>query len=163
MTRQHYTPEQRAEAVGLAMTVGARAAGRQTGIPFGLIARWSKRPDLVPVLLESRQQVADRLWLTIQEGTSAVLEGLKDPKQRLSDRASALRVAIEAHALLTGTSTANIATSTTTRAADALTPEEQEQASAFLRMVTSATDDELRAYIEHHGLRAMFGKEGVDV
>jgi len=110
MTRErHVWPaETRAEAVGLAMSVGVKEAGRRLGVPYRTISHWMGRPDVQAMIVRSQDDVAARLWEAITIGTDAVLEGLRDPKAGLGDKASALRIVMESHALLSGRATANV-------------------------------------------------------
>lgn len=140
LDRKRYSHEQRAKAVGLSLTIGARAAGRQLGIPFGLVARWAKRPELAMIVVRSRQQVADSMWQAIADGTAQVATGLLDPKARLGEKAQALRVLIEAHALMTGGATQNIdlhANGIT----DGLSEDEKDQARELLMTLARANLD----------------------
>lgn len=93
-----HDPARKAEAIGLAMTLGADEAAARTGIPRRTISRWLTREETP----EPPASVVDRLWQAVEVGTDAVLAGLADPRSRLSDRARALEVASRAHALLTG-------------------------------------------------------------
>jgi hypothetical protein len=111
MTRT-YTAEERAAAVGLAMSIGPLRAARQLGIPPRTLAHWRAGErhgsDVAPIIAASRQDLARRLWEGVTAGVDAVLEGLHDPHQRLGDRARALEVVMNAHQLLTGGSTSNV-------------------------------------------------------
>jgi hypothetical protein len=112
MAMREYTAEQRAEAVGLAMSVGPKKAALQLGIPIRTVSAWRAGErhggDLAPIVAASRQDLARMLWQGVEAGVAAVLEGLHDPHQRLGDRARALEVVMNAHQLLTGGSTANV-------------------------------------------------------
>jgi hypothetical protein len=107
-----YTAEERAEAVGLAMSVGPKKAALQLGIPIRTVSAWRAGErhgsDVAPIIAASRQDLARMLWQGVEAGVAAVLEGLHDPHQRLGDRARALEVVMNAHQLLTGGSTANV-------------------------------------------------------
>jgi hypothetical protein len=101
-----YTEAQKAEAVGLAIAIGDKAAGERTGIPRRTVSYWRSRPDSAPLLnaaiVETSQDVAARLWRAVEVGTDQVLSGLQDPKARLGEKAKALEIVQHAHALLTG-------------------------------------------------------------
>jgi transposase-like protein len=111
MTRT-YTAEERAAAVGLAMSIGPLRAARQLGIPPRTLAHWRRGErhgtDITPIVAASRQELARMLWQGVEAGVTAVLEGLHDPRQRLADRARALEVVMNAHALLTGGPTSRV-------------------------------------------------------
>jgi transposase-like protein len=103
--RRHYSAETRSEAVGLALSVGVKEAGRRLGIPYRTVSHWLARPEAQVAITRSRDDVAAKLWEAVTVGTEAVLAGLRDPKARLSDKAQALRVVAEQYALLTGGAT----------------------------------------------------------
>ena len=109
MTR--WTPDQRADAIGRALAVGADKASEMTGIPRRTISSWLSgerpAPELDVIRANSRSDVAARLWEAVVVGTDAVLEGLRDPKARLGDKAQALRIVAEQYALLTGGATSH--------------------------------------------------------
>jgi hypothetical protein len=111
MTRT-YTAEERAAAVGLAMSIGPMRAAHQLGYPVRTVTAWRRgenhKSDLAPIVAASRQELARRLWEGVTAGVDAVLEGLHDPRQRLADRARALEVVMNAHALLTGGVTSRV-------------------------------------------------------
>ena len=111
MTRT-YTAEERAAAIGLAMSIGPLRAARQLNIPPRTVAAWRRGErhgsDVAPIVAASRQELARRLWEGVEAGVTAVLEGLHDPRQRLADRARALEVVMTAHALLTGGVTSRV-------------------------------------------------------
>lgn len=106
-----YTDQERADAVGLALAIGAKKAAAQLSIPRRTISSWLLRPstEMQAAIVSSRQDVAARLWEAVSAGTEAVLEGLRDPKARLGDKASALRIVVEAHALVAGQPTSRVA------------------------------------------------------
>ena len=133
-----YTAQQRAEAVGLALAVGPVKAGESLGIPVRTVASWTngERKELAPIIAASRQQIADRLWETVQAATEAVLKGLQDPHARLSDKARALEVAMHSHALLTGAPTERTETSAT----DLTLAEEQQLADWIERQLSAHAD-----------------------
>ena len=152
MTRT-YSAETKAEAVGLALSIGIRPAARRLGIPFRTIAHWCEHPDAQAAILRSRESVAARLWQAVDAGTAAVLEGLRDPKARLGDKANALRVVIEAHALVTGGPTARMESLNVTL--DARRDLEPSQAAAlrdWIDTLLASSDDELRTWAAEGGL-----------
>jgi transposase-like protein len=123
-----YTPEQRAEAVALALVVGPNVAADRLGIPRRTVAAWRSgerhRPEVQAVILESRQALAERMREIVSVASEQVLAGLRDPKQRLSDRVRALEVALEAARLLGAES----------QDADALSEDEAQQLGDWLRV-----------------------------
>lgn len=106
-TQHHekYSTEQRLDAVGLAMSVGVKKAAMQSGIPHSTLSGWMARPDVKGIVAKSKDELTDRLWTAITEGVEQVLTGLRDPKARLSDKARALEVLSQQHALLSGEAT----------------------------------------------------------
>lgn len=123
-----YTPEQRAEAVALALVVGPNVAADRLGIPRRTVAAWRSgerhRPEVQAVILESRQALAERMREIVSVASEQVLAGLRDPKQRLSDRVRALEVALEAARLLGAES----------QDAEALSEDEELQLRDYLRL-----------------------------
>jgi hypothetical protein len=104
--RRRYTAELKAEAVGLAQSVGVTAAAKKLGIPHRTVSNWQRSPDMRAVVISSREAVAAKLWEAVVVGTDEVLAGLRDPEARLSDKARALEVVAQQHALLIGDVTA---------------------------------------------------------
>jgi transposase-like protein len=108
-----YTIEEKSATVALALSIGPLRAAKQLGIPPRTVAAWTSgersAKTLGPVVTATRQQAADRLWETLQRATDAVEDGLKDPRQRLGDRARALEVLVHAHELIAGRATENVA------------------------------------------------------
>lgn len=145
--RHTWTDDQKARAVGLGLAVGAIAASEQTGIPRRTITRWLKEPSGITTILraETRQQVAERLWTAVVEGTDAVLAGLKDPKARLGDKASALRIVVEAHQLISGGPTSRTET-TTASSVRPMSDYERAQLRDWIDAIQGSTDDELREW-----------------
>src|SRR3954447_14297624 len=92
MTRQRYSQEQKAQAVGLAYTAGVSEAARQLGIPHRSISNWVASRSFRAIVVANREAVAAKLWEAVVVGTEAVLAGLRDPSARLSDKARALEV-----------------------------------------------------------------------
>lgn len=106
----HWTPEQRADAIGRALATSSKTAAAQTGIPRRTISSWLARerhaPEIEALIVDSREHVAAKLWEAVTVGTEQVLAGLRDPKARLGDKARALEVVASQYALLTGGVTA---------------------------------------------------------
>ena len=148
-----YTDHERADAVGLALAIGAKKAAAQVSIPRRTISSWLLRPPsgVQAAILTSRQDVAARLWEAVSAGTEAVLEGLRDPKARLGDKASALRIVVEAHALVAGQPTSRTAVVDETPQPQ-MTYEQERQAREFLDALLAASDDELAEWAAGGGL-----------
>ena len=127
-----YTEQERADAVGLALAVGAKQAAAKLAIPRRTVSSWMQRPTpgIAAAIGRSRDDVAARLWEAVTTGTDAVLAGLRDPKARLGDKASALRIVVEAHALISGGPTARTESTVTTEAR--LSDHERAQLADFL-------------------------------
>lgn len=155
MTRRQYTEAQKAEAVGLALTIGARQAAIRLGMPHRNVARWATLPEYRAMVVETERDVAARLWKAISDGTTQVAEGLRDPKARLGEKAQALRVLMETHQLLTGAATArteamNLNVNEDRRSAG-MDSNALGQLHDFLDAIDGATDDELRLYLATNG------------
>lgn len=120
-----YTEAERADAVGLALTIGTKKAALQTGIPRRTLSSWIQRPtsEVQAAIVRTHDDVAARLWEAVTTGTDAVLAGLRDPKARLGEKATALRIVVEAHALITGQATSRV--ESTTSPVDSMTEEER--------------------------------------
>ncbi len=150
-----YGDRERAEAVGLAMTVGSKAAAERTGIPRRTVSYWLQHSEYaVKIEPATIEQVAAKLWEAIVTGTDAVLAGLRDPKARLGDKATALRVVSEQHALLTGRATARTE-NLNVEVTRPLSPEEDAQLDAFIAGIENASDDELRSWLANGGAEAI--------
>jgi transposase-like protein len=123
-----YTPEQRTEAVALALVVGPNVAADQLGIPRRTVAAWRsgerQAPEVRAVILSSRQALAERMNEILSVASEQVLAGLRDPHQRLGDRVRALEVALEAARLLGAES----------QDAEALSEDEAQQLGDWLRV-----------------------------
>jgi hypothetical protein len=59
-------------------------------------------PEWQALQAETREQLADRLKVAASMALNSVVAGLQDPKARLSDRARALEILLQQHALITG-------------------------------------------------------------
>lgn len=149
MTR--WQPAERANAIGLALAVGADKASAQTGIPRRTISSWLARerpaPELDALIVQSREDVVAKLWEAVTVGTEQVLAGLRDPKARLGDKANALRIVTEQYQLLTNQPTginanlnanANVVT-------NALSPQEMDTLTDWLQQFNLMNDEEMLA------------------
>jgi transposase-like protein len=168
-----YTDQERGEAVGLALAIGAKRAAAQLGIPRRTISSWIQTPSpgVQAAILRSRNDVAARLWEAVDAGTEAVLAGLRDPKARLGDKASALRIVVEAHALISGQATSRTESTVTT--GPAMTWDQERDLRTFLDTLEAASDDELREWAasgglamvrdaQHEAAQLAAGEEGTD-
>jgi transposase-like protein len=107
-----YTAEEKAEAVGLALAVGPLKAAETLGIPARTVAAWSSgERGIQPRSAASQPEIIEKLRTTFDLAIEAVIEGLNDPKSRLSDRAHAMDVLGRHLALLTGGATSRTETS----------------------------------------------------
>ena len=102
--RRRYTAKQRAAAVGIATVEGVTEAERQTGIPKETIHYWANKPEFAQLRTSARDTVADEFWIGIQVGLKAVVEGFEG-EASIKDKAMALGVIYDRHALLTGMAT----------------------------------------------------------
>lgn len=90
-----WTPQQRAEAVGLAVAMGSKAAAKATGIPRRTISAWlaaERRPELQAIVVENRGAISERLQRAVDVGLSTITEGMAAPNARLGDVARAYDV-----------------------------------------------------------------------
>jgi hypothetical protein len=172
MSRQkaHYTSAQRAEAIGLAITVGPSRAAKQLGLPTRTVTNWMHSPDAVVITQLTRDQVAAKLWEAVVTGTEEVLAGLRDPNARLSDKARALEVVASQHALLTGNPTSNQninarVAGVTDQGEDLwqMTPEQvqakwddERKLTQWIETIEESSDEELAEWLSHDfpGLKA---------
>lgn len=103
---RRYTKSEKANAVGRALASNAEAASEQTGIPQSTIRYWLDAPEFAELRSKTREQVADELWTAIQVGVREVALGLRSDDASLRDKATALGILYDKHALLTGSATA---------------------------------------------------------
>ena len=89
---RHYTAEDRADAVALAASVGPMRAADQLGIPRRTVNYWAHKPEHSQVMRAAEAKIADRLESAASLALDAVVQGLRDGKARLGDRARALEV-----------------------------------------------------------------------
>jgi transposase-like protein len=148
--RRSYGDTERAEAIGLAMTLGSKEASRRTGVPRRTISFWLAKEGQRPTIItaESREAVADRLWQTLVKAADAVEAGLA--KGRLGDVARALEVLVHAHELLAGHATQNVALAVGS-SGDDLTDDEAAQLSDWLRVNAAAIEAAEVAALEAGG------------
>ncbi len=151
----------------MAITHGHHQAAATLGIPRRTISQWaleSATDGSLNVLVgANRELLVSRFAEAVNVGISAVLEGLKDPKTRLGDRARALEVVAAQHSLLIGDPTARTANQNlnlSVNVADELSEDEQRALVASLRRemelrdegaLTEAELSELATYLEAKG------------
>jgi hypothetical protein len=102
--RRRYTKAQKAEAVAAATISSTEAASESLGIPRTTIAYWLDQPEFVALRQKTRDQVAEAMWSAIQLGLDEVAKGLRG-EAPLRDKATALGILYDKHALLTGGAT----------------------------------------------------------
>lgn len=139
-----YTLEERAEWAGLAAAMGPARAADKLGIPRSTVRAWRDLPALRRVVEQTRTQVAEKLWQGVALGVDEVLRGLQDPKTRLGDKARALEVLAQQHALLTGGATSRTANVNVnldgTGWADTLTDDQAESMRKSIDGITALAD-----------------------
>lgn len=143
MTRRRYPVELKAEAVGLAQSIGVTEAARRLNLPHRTLSHWAASPDMRAIILRSRDDVAAKLWEAVVVGTEAVLAGLRDPDARLSDKARALEVVAQQHALLVGDVTARTETSATRSDLSDLADDDADTLRTIVTALLGADDETL--------------------
>ena len=83
------------------------------------------------------------------------MAGLRDPKARLSDKASALRIVVEAHALITGGPTSRTANVNVNVDGSEMDDAQREEIRRFLDAIDGSSDDELREWAASGGLAGL--------
>ena len=106
MTRRRYTKTEKAEAVAAATLSSAEAAAEALGIPRRTIGYWMQQPEFAELRQKTREGVADMFWAAVQIGVDQVAIGLLNPDAPLRDKATALGILYDKHALLAGNATA---------------------------------------------------------
>lgn len=79
----------------------AEAASEKLGIPRRTLGYWMHRPEYAELRLKTRDGVADMFWTAIQIGVDQVAQGLLGDAP-LRDKATALGILYDKHALLSG-------------------------------------------------------------
>lgn len=102
--RRSYTKSEKAKAVGLAVISTTEGAAKQLGIPRRTLGQWIERPEYAALRHKSREAVAEEMWTAIQVGLEEVAKGLKG-EAPLRDKATALGILWDKHALMTGSAT----------------------------------------------------------
>jgi hypothetical protein len=104
-TWTRYSAERKAEAIALAASVGPTKAGEVLGIPGRSISEWMRQPTGSAVMAAAERAIADRLREAHAVALAEVLQGLRDPRARLGDKARALEVLGQQLALAEGRAT----------------------------------------------------------
>ena len=106
MVREHrrYSAKTRAAVVGLAASKGQTVASEETGIPLSTVHLWYMKPEYAELRTKTREDVADSLWTAIQIGIGEVAKGITGDAP-LRDKATALGILYDKHALMTGGAT----------------------------------------------------------
>lgn len=102
-TRAHSDTE-KAEAVGLALVRGTKAAAEATGVSQRSVQRWVDDPAMARLVAETNENVRGHLWAGLQLGLESVL-GALDGDAPLRDRAVAFGVLFDKWALMSGEAT----------------------------------------------------------
>jgi hypothetical protein len=103
-TRRRYSEKTRAKAVGIAVVEGVTEAERQTGIPKQTIDYWLDKPEFGQLRTTAREVVVESLWVGIQIGIRALVEGIKGDAP-LNHKADAFDKLAQRYALLNGEAT----------------------------------------------------------
>jgi hypothetical protein len=92
---------ERRKAVGIALVEGPQVASEMTGIPRPTIIGWSKLPEFDELRQKTPEAVSDMFWAAVQIGVDQVATGLLGDEP-LRDKAVALGILYDKHALMTG-------------------------------------------------------------
>ena len=104
-TTRRYSKPEKAKAVGIALMSGAEVASQVTGIPERTINWWKSLPEWEELRRQTPDIVAEQMWAAVQLGVEEVARGLRGDAP-LRDKATALGILYDKHALLTGGATA---------------------------------------------------------
>lgn len=144
MNRRTYSQEERAEALGLALSLGSVQAAKRTGIPRRSISNWlagKAHPEMLATMEPaSREQVASRLWEAVARGTEEVIRRMDDPKARLADVARSLEVVSQQHALLVGGVTRRSESFSVSASVDTITPAQRGEAIRYAEQLLARLD-----------------------
>jgi len=104
-----YTAEERAAAVGLAMSIGPMRAAHQLGYPVRTVTAWAAGErhgsDVAPIVAASRQEMGAVLQEAADLGASTLLAVMRDPEASAVAKVRAAEVAIDKHLLFSGAAT----------------------------------------------------------
>ena len=101
---RRYTKQQKAEAVAEATMTNSEVASEKLGIPQTTIRYWLDKPEFAELRTKSRDEVAERMWSVIQLGVDEIAKGIQGDAP-LRDKATAVGILYDKHALLTGGAT----------------------------------------------------------
>lgn len=108
MTR--WQPNERANAIGLALAIGADKAAAQTGIPRRTISSWlsgqSPAPELKTLTESNQADTLETMKAAAGEGATFLLTVIRDPKAPVRERVRASEIAIDKYQLWSGGPTA---------------------------------------------------------
>ena len=104
-TRAH-TDSEKAQAVGIALLRGTKAAADQSGVSQRTVQRWVDDPAMAQLVAETKDGVRDHIWAGMQIGLASVVEGLKDPDAPLQARANTFGILFDKWSLMAGEATA---------------------------------------------------------
>ena len=96
--------DEKARILAHAAVTSNRAAAKASGVNEASIRYWRKDPEFAHLLEASRDALAEDFWVAIQIGVEEVAKGLRGDAP-LRDKAIALGVLYDKHALLTGAAT----------------------------------------------------------
>ena len=99
---------ERANAVGIAVVSGVKAASKATGIPMRSVRQYLHDPQFAELRLSARHEVGEIMWATIQVGLDHLHAGLVDPDESLKAKQETVAMLIDKRALLMGDATARI-------------------------------------------------------
>lgn len=102
--RRRYTKSEKAAAVASATLTSVEAAAETRGVPESTLRYWMDQPEFAKLREKTRDQVADEFWTAIQVGVQEVAKGLRGDAP-LRDKATAVGILYDKHALLTGGAT----------------------------------------------------------
>ena len=104
--RRRYTKQQKAAAVGLALTVNPLAAAEGTGIPRTTILGWLDRPEYDILRQKTGQEMAEGFKVLANLAQRRLLKQIEDDEVDPKDVAVAMGIATEKYLLLSGEATA---------------------------------------------------------
>jgi transposase-like protein len=152
---RHYSAEEKTSGVALAASIGPKKAAEQLGFPVRTVTYWMHQPQASPIIRAAETTIAERLAAAHEKALAAVLEGLDDPRARLSDRAAALRVLGEQRLLAEGRATVRSENLNLSANVPLMTPEDRDAAAEFVRALSAMSDDELRVWLASDGAQTL--------
>jgi len=82
----HYTAEQKAEALRLYVDLGPAEAARQTGVPAGVVSKWGQRAGLVSETAELTARATETAKANREARKAALAEALLGDAEKLRAR-----------------------------------------------------------------------------